>query len=150
AGLAYFALAMTTATSGGLRERCMASVTLVLAAPYQIFSDLIRAYDAREPAKRESARAHGLVVWVVPLFFAVVFLALFLFANPVLELWFMAVDPRGWFAHIDFTRVLFWLFAITITWPFIWMRVRRSLEIKFEPSPLGAHDLATWQRLFGD
>lgn len=150
AGLAYFALALTTMMSGGLRQRCMASLTLFLAAPYQIFSDLIRAYDEQEPADRASSGNQGLAVWTVPLFFALIFLVLFVIANPVLEFWFLAIDPRGWLARVDFARMLFWLFAIVIIWPFIWMRARRSLDINFKPTPLDARDLATCQRLFGD
>jgi hypothetical protein len=145
AGLAYFALAVTAQMSKGLRAKCMAALTLLVAAPYQIFADAIRAYDAKEPASSASSRIDALVVW-----FAVVFLVLFASANPIIELWFLAIDPRSWLARLDFTRVLFWCFAFAITWPFVWMRARRSCEVKVELPPLEAPEHAAHRRLFGE
>src|SRR5262245_45576045 len=150
AGLAYFALAVTAQTSKSWRANCMATLTLLLVAPYQIFADLIRVSQAREPANLASSRINALVVWVVPLFFAAIFLVLFVSANPIIELWFLAINPRNWLARVDFNRVLLWCFVLAIAWPFVWMRIRASLKLDLSAPAFEASELATGRSLFGE
>jgi Domain of unknown function (DUF4173) len=150
AGLSYFALTAATRISGSLRDKGIAIATLLLAAPFQIFADLIRTYDSEQPRDPQTTSAGPVAAWIIPLLFAGIFLALFASANPVIENWFVAIDPRSWLAHLDFARVSFWAFAFALTWPFIWMRARRIVEVKFELPPLEASELATWKRFFGE
>jgi Domain of unknown function (DUF4173) len=149
-GLCYFALTAATRVSDSLRGKCIATFTLLGAAPFQILADLLRAYESDQPHAPLAPWVRSLSAWVVPLLFALVFVALFAAANPIIETWFTAIDLRSWLAKLDGGRVLFWLFVLAITWPFIWMRARRNVEVKLELPPLEASELATGQRFFGE
>jgi hypothetical protein len=57
-----------------------------------------------------------------------IFLLLFTAANPLIEEWFASFDFRSQAGKISFARVGFWLAALSLTWPFIFMRARSALR----------------------
>jgi hypothetical protein len=68
------------------------------------------------------------VVWVVPLALGTIFVLLFVAANPLIEEWFAALDLRSGAGKISFVRIGFWLAALSLIWPFIFMRTRSMLR----------------------
>lgn len=55
--------------------------------------------------------------WIFPVALALIFGALFVSANPVLELGLMRLDPRDLLAGIAWGRGLFWGAAAALVWP---------------------------------
>src|SRR5437762_3005906 len=70
------------------------------------------------------ALASGFVVWFVPIVLGGVFAALFASANPLIEKWFAQLNPSNTASQVNLARVLFWLVALSIVWPFIHVRWR--------------------------
>jgi hypothetical protein len=113
--------ALTNPLMNGLRERYAAVQELLLVGPFRIFMDI-----AQSP--RWSLTLKSFTVWVVPLFLSVVFLLLFSSANPLIETWLSAIDPRAALARLSAVRLLFWGVTLCVVWPFIYLKwVCRSL-----------------------
>jgi hypothetical protein len=153
AGATYFAVVASARASGPLREKAAASFWLVTAGPFLLIPDLGRVWQSARGGAA-TAIANAAVPWTMALVLGAVFLLLFVAANPVLENWFAQLNWRDSAARIDLARVLFWLFAVVLIWPFICMSPRRIAETNelvrdphqrsgdtYEPLP---------ERLFGD
>jgi Domain of unknown function (DUF4173) len=63
--------------------------------------------------------------WALPVVFALIFIALFAGANPLLDGWLKAIDWHGLWAQVPrFDRLIFWLFVGTV----VWMALRAPLN----------------------
>jgi hypothetical protein len=71
--------------------------------------------------------ASGFTVWFIPLALGGFFIVLFATANPVIESWISELlSPGNTTSHISFERILFWIAATALVWPFVhvWWRAR--------------------------
>jgi hypothetical protein len=112
---------LTNPLLDGLRARYVAVLDLVLTGPFRIFADI-----AQSP--KLSLTLKSFTVWVVPLLLSCVFLLLFSSANPLIETWLNAIDPKAWLSRLSIVRLLFWSVTLCVVWPFIYLKwVCRSL-----------------------
>jgi hypothetical protein len=106
---------LTNPLMNGLRARYAAIQELLLVGPFRIFMDI-----AQSP--RWSLTLKSFTVWVVPLFLSCVFLLLFSSANPLIETWLSALDPRAAASRLSAVRLLFWGVTLCVVWPFIYLK----------------------------
>jgi hypothetical protein len=121
-GVSAAAIAVSSLTNPfieGLRDRCEAALTLLLAGPFRLFPDLVRS-------RIWSHSAGHLTVWIVPLLLGGVFLGLFARANPLIENLLASFDPRDGVSQFSIVRLLFWIAMASLIWPFIHLRWYRK------------------------
>jgi hypothetical protein len=111
--------ALTNPFIGGLRDRFAAVPGLLLFGPFRIFSDIAES-------SKWSLTLRHVTVWVVPVLLSGIFLILFSSANPLIESWFNAMDPRTLTLGLSTARLLFWTLAACVVWPFVYMKWSRS------------------------
>ena len=61
----------------------------------------------------------SLAVWFVPVVLGGVFVFLFASANPLIERWISLISPGNAASYIGVGRMLFWIMALSVVWPFI-------------------------------
>lgn len=121
-------VAAAMATNRGfdrLVDRARAIRELYLFAPFRLARDAFAALDL-------PTISTGIAVWIVPVLMSCVFLLLFASANPLIESWLSAVSLAELTAHLSAPRILFWLLALFLIWPFIhlrWHRTRASASM---------------------
>lgn len=111
----------------------------------------IDIYRVHQTTKRRALTANprlGASVWVVPIGFGLVFLALFSNANPLIEKWLTGIDLTALTDNFNGWRAMFWLAALVLCWPFIRFKPGRSWTVPqaaSQASPVeskqGRHDL---------
>jgi hypothetical protein len=126
-GAAYFARA-TTRRAQDWTDRLRDCFALLLDGTWQAVADIFRAGLSWSNGDEGTRRLGSLAVWVVPVALGTIFLLLFTAANPLIEEWFASFDFRSQAGKISFARVGFWLAALSLTWPFIFMRARSALR----------------------
>ena len=95
---------------------------LYLFAPFRLIRDAIGALNL-------PGISSGIAVWVVPVLMSCIFLMLFASANPLIEKWLSAANLAKLTENLSAPRILFWLLALCLIWPFIhqrWHRTRTS------------------------
>ncbi len=130
-GTACFALTMTR-KGADWTARCRDSAALLLDASWQAAADIVHAGRAWASGDATSYRLGRLTLWVMPLALGAVFALLFVSANPVIEQWITAFDFRGQAGRISIARMGFWLLALALIWPFVFMRARSLLVERAE------------------
>jgi hypothetical protein len=119
AAAAYFAVALAAETQTQ-RDKIFGAASLLLDCGWRVLVDLFE-----RPWLRSQGNVSGAVLpWIVPLAFGSVFVWLFAQANPVIESWLTAANPTGLLAHIETGRIVFWLVAAVLVWPFVCVRIR--------------------------
>lgn len=126
-GAAYFALAATRSAKDWT-VRLRDCIALLLDGTWQAVADIVRAGQSWTDGTDGAQRLRSLAVWVIPVALGGVFLLLFVAANPLIEEWFASFDFGNQAGQISFARVVFWLAALSLTWPFIFMRARSALR----------------------
>jgi hypothetical protein len=124
-------LVTTNPDIDGLADRARALLGLFLFGPFRLIREASGLFNV-------PALANGFVVWFVPIVLGFVFVALFVSANPLIEKWFALLNPGNTASQVSLARILFWLAALSIVWPFIHVRWRRrtvAAEIPAEPVP---------------
>jgi hypothetical protein len=81
----------------------------------------------------------GVVVWFVPLALGAVFVFLFAAANPLIERWLAPLDLGRAISHFDVVRILFWIIALLVIWPYIRLRWRRRVYIAVDAIAADSH-----------
>ena len=99
----------------GLDERAAALCDLYLVGPFRFFRDAIAAFNL--PALKT-----GFAVWFIPIVLGGIFVFLLASANPLLEKWISLLNPGNTASYVSLGRVLFWIVALSIVWPFIHVR----------------------------
>ncbi|NNE21946.1 MAG: DUF4173 domain-containing protein [Rhizobiales bacterium] len=98
----------------------------IVRAPVRLPFDVCSVHKA---AKRRNA-AHnqrlGVSVWIVPIGFSLVFLMLFSNANPLIEKWLTEIDVSQLTDNFNGWRIVFWVVAILLCWPFIRFKAGRK------------------------
>jgi hypothetical protein len=127
--LAFIVLALGTGlllTTGrkldGIAERAAALCDLFLIGPFRFFRDVIGVFNL-------PALTTGFTLWLIPLFLGSIFAVLFVSANPLLEKWISLMNPGNAASHVSFGRVLFWVTALSLVWPFVhvWWRAKTAI-----------------------
>jgi hypothetical protein len=126
-GTAFFTLTMTRAGTDWI-ARCRDAAVLLLDGTWQAFADICHAGSACANGDVTSQRLGRLTLWAMPLALGAVFVLLFVSANPVIEEWFTAFDFRRQTAQISIARAGFWLLALSLVWPFVFMRAKSKLS----------------------
>ncbi len=124
-------LITTSPELDGLADSARALRGLFLFGPFRLIRDAVGAVNV-------PALATGFVVWLVPIVLGAVFVALFASANPLIEKWFALLNPGNAASQVSLGRVLFWLVALSVVWPFIHVRWRRkaaAVAAAVEPVP---------------
>lgn len=132
-GTAYFALTVAGRAGAALQDRIVDSIVLLLDGSWRVIADLIRLHKDRP--KGGSSNIAGTIAWttwIVPLALGSVFLMLFASANPLIENWLTVINWRYLFGHVSIGRIFFWLFVISLVWPFVFLRARSRLRAAAE------------------
>ncbi len=114
-----------------LSDHIRAVLLLLLSGPIRLFKDAKRLFRGRLSLSTFS-------VWIVPLALSGVFLLLFASANPLIERWLAALDPRTAVARLDVMRLLLWIAVAIATWPFVALRWKRRAAVALQarqPAP---------------
>jgi Domain of unknown function (DUF4173) len=132
-GFALLALGVAAAmlTNRGFdspADRARALRELYLFAPFRLTRDAIGTLNL-------PGISSGIAVWVVPVLMSCVFLLLFASANPVIEKWLSAANLQKLTANWSAPRILFWLLALSLIWPFVCLRWHRSQARPATPAP---------------
>jgi len=157
-GTAYVVVATTSRTKIGCIDRLTDAALLWFDACWRVLADLsgIAAWSSERDIARQVGRAA--LSWVLPLALGAVFLLLFSSANPLIERWLEAVDLRSPAGQISWTRILFWLLAAALVWPFVFLRLRcarkkqtlrEKIEADFRAARLEAAIVDPPSELFG-
>lgn len=91
----------------------------VFTGPFWIIRD---AFSGRPDIARDIPARHILNGWALPAGLGLIFLSLFIQANPVFEDTFDLIFGFDWLERIDFARIFFWLGLLMLLWPFLNMR----------------------------
>jgi Domain of unknown function (DUF4173) len=105
-----------------LRDWWVALRDLLLIGPFRSIADAAGLLNLAKIG-------HGLVLWLVPLAFGGIFIFLFASANPLIEKWLLMLAPGGAASQISTGRILFWVAASLMIWPFLKLRWRRGIAI---------------------
>jgi Domain of unknown function (DUF4173) len=117
-GIACFALGITGALNGELKDRILAVGWFLISGPFQIFREwpLLRQW-ARQRGR--PAGLNAMHSWIVPLACGAVFVALFAAANPLIANWLTQWELEPSLKRLDMRRFWFWLGAIVTIWMFV-------------------------------
>jgi hypothetical protein len=105
-----------------LRDWLLALRDLLVVGP---FRSVVDATGLLNFAKIEA----GFVLWLVPLAFGGIFIFLFASANPLIAKWLAMLEPGSSISQVSTARVLFWIAALLMIWPFLKLRWRRRIAI---------------------
>jgi hypothetical protein len=92
--------------------------------------------------------ASGLTVWFVPLALGGFFIVLFATANPIIESWIRELIPGNTASHVSFERILFWIAAISLVWPFVHVWWQARPEVGASSAEPVVEDQATASEFF--
>ncbi|MFO1111786.1 MAG: DUF4173 domain-containing protein [Bradyrhizobium sp.] len=102
-----------------LADRARALRELYVFAPFRMARDGVKAFDL-------PVISSGIAVWIVPVLMSCVFLLLFASANPLIEKWLSAANLAKLTEYLSLPRTLFWLLALCLIWPFVYLRWHRT------------------------
>jgi hypothetical protein len=148
--LLVFALAtsvaiVTGSDLSGPRSRLVALRDLLLTGPYRLVRDLVAGFHGPSVMT-------GLAMWFVPLALGAIFVALFASANPLIAQWIDLLGPGNAASHFSPIRLLFWLAALSIVWPFVHIRWKRKAVRDMaaaEAFVYASRPSAGWDHFFG-
>jgi len=121
-----FALCRTTnADIDGPERLALAFRDLFVIGPLRFFRDAVGMVSL-------PGIASGLTVWFIPLVLGGFFIAMFATANPIIEGWIRELSPGNTASRVSFERILFWIAAISLVWPFVhvWWRARPEVAAR--------------------
>jgi hypothetical protein len=109
----------TNRNPASVGQQASALCELYLIAPFRLFRDATAAFNRL---------AAGFTLWLVPIVLGGIFVFLFASANPLIAKWVNLLNPGDASSYISVSRVLFWVTAFSMVWPFIKVRWRRMPE----------------------
>lgn len=130
-GTAFFTLTMTRAGTGWL-VRCRDAAVLLLDGTWQAIADVCRTGNAWANGGVTQQRLGRLTLWAMPIVLGAIFALLFVSANPLIEEWLIAFYSRRHGSEIGLARIGFWVLALSLVWPFVFMRARSQLAERAE------------------
>lgn len=102
---------------------------------YAVVAPVLLAADTGQVAKAGALNrvvrnlSRGILVWLVPVGFAIVFLWLFASANPLIEQVLRAITPQPGVLVFEPLRYIFWVFAAIVAWPLLQPRLMPGLAV---------------------
>lgn len=117
--LGFSAAMLTNHGFDSLPDRARALRELYLVAPFRLTRDVVGSLNL-------PGISSGIAVWIVPVLMSCIFLLLFVSANPLIEKWVSATNLVNATKHLSAPRTLFWLLALSLIWPFVYLRWRRK------------------------
>lgn len=117
--LGVAAAMLTNHGFGSLADRARALRELYVFAPFRLARDAVGALNL-------PGISSGIAVWIVPVLMSCIFLALFASANPLIERWLSGANLAKLTENLSLSRTLFWLLALSLIWPFVWLRWLRK------------------------
>jgi hypothetical protein len=137
-----FALSRATdADLDGPERYALAACDLFVIGPLRFFRDAVGMVSL-------PGIASGLTVWFIPLVLGGFFIVLFATANPVIESWIRQLSRDNPASQFSFERVLFWIAAITLVWPFVHVWWRAKPEMSANSTEAVAPDPTTASEFF--
>ena len=113
---------LALSASGNLPLRFEALVSVLarfgVLAPIRLARDGLVVLSEAGRRKFGGTLARTLLVWLVPLLFAAIFIALFTLANPLLELGFHSVHLE-WLVQVSPARIVGWGLLAVFVWPLL-------------------------------
>lgn len=109
---------LTDPSAAGLRVPLTAARQLLLAGPFRLIADTIAILQT-------NVLTRFLLAWSIPLALYAIFIFLFAAANPVIEQWLNRFRPDHVVSDVSVARVVFWLIALSLIWPFMHLRWRQ-------------------------
>lgn len=106
----------------GVGEQAAALCELYLTGPFRLLGDVVRVFSL-------PVLTAGFAVWFIPVLLGSIFVFLFASANPLLEKWISLMNPGDVTSYVSLWRVLFWVSALSLVWPFVHVRWRRKAEV---------------------
>jgi hypothetical protein len=119
-----------------LADRARALCELYLFAPFRLARDAVGALNL-------PGISSGIAVWIVPVLMSCIFLGLFASANPLIAKWLSAANLAKMTANLSLPRILFWLLALSLIWPFVYLRWRRKPAAANAPAVVATEFLST-------
>jgi Domain of unknown function (DUF4173) len=138
-------LRVTDPDLDGLGGHGAALCDLFLVGPFRLSRDAASAC-------RLPAIVGGLTVWLVPALLGSTFVFLFVSANPLIEKWISQMNPGDPTSYLSVGRLLFWIVALSLVWPFIqiWRRRRPVVAAELaEAAPLEQDTSSRFAEFFG-
>jgi hypothetical protein len=111
----------------GVGEQAAALCDLYLTGPFRLLGDAVRMFSL-------PALTAGFTVWFIPVLLGSIFVFLLASANPLLEKWISLLNPGNTTFYVSLSRVLFWVAALSLVWPFVDVRWRRKVEMAADPA----------------
>ena len=113
-----------------------ALLRFAVAAPALLAADTSQVARAGALGRAGRNLGRGVLVWLVPVGFALVFLWLFASANPLIEQVLRAITPQPGVLAFEPLRYIFWVVAAIVAWPLLRPRMLPGLAIT--PAAAGA------------
>lgn len=113
---------------------------LLVGCIWRAFADVSRFVTVSSNGERASAYQSAFAIWIIPAVLGGFFLFLFASANPLIEDWLLAFNPKNLVAGISLMRVLFWLLMLSLVWPFVFVARRHSLQLRTKAELEAAFD----------
>lgn len=117
-----------------LNDLAVSLLYLLCVVPGKLLFDLFRFNRIFNPLRRAAFARKTLITWAIPVIFSIVFLGLFTFANPVIELWLAQIELPDLSNGVDVFRLLFWMVCAAGIWPFLTPIIKRWKSRLVQPS----------------
>lgn len=109
---------------------------LYLIGPFRLFRDAAGVLNL-------PALTTGFTLWFIPLVLGGIFALLFASANPLIAKWISLLNPGDASSYVSISRVLFWVGALSIVWPFVHVWWRRKSEATPDLTEASPQELET-------
>lgn len=131
-GAAFFLLYIRGTNSTNLARSFWTMVVTFVSAPYHLFKDTKLMLVLNNRLRSSFGKPNIILLWVLPVLFTLVFVYLFMLANPIFRDILTNFDSEISFNISLFTqeRIVFWLLMIAAIWPFITIRQKYSTSKK--------------------
>jgi len=139
--LSYALFRTTNAAADSPGRFALACRDLFVIGPLRFFRDAVGMVSL-------PGLASGLTVWFIPLVLGGFFIVLFATANPIIENWIRELSPDNTASHVGFERILFWIAAISLVWPFVHVWWGTRPEVAASSAEPVVEDQATASELF--
>lgn len=97
----------------------------LLLAPLRFIDDAIRFSTVGLARQLAQVLSRGVLVWIVPAVFAVIFLLLFASANPIIESALGHLNIDALFNTLGSLHIVVWAIIIVMVWPLLLPRLKR-------------------------
>jgi len=106
-----------------------ALLRFAVVAPVLLAADTSQVAKAGALGRVGRSVGRGVLVWLVPVGFALVFLWLFASANPLIEQVLSAIAPQPGVLVFEPLRYIFWVIAAIVAWPLLQPRLLPRLAV---------------------